>query len=49
MRNKGLQILALIALAAAFGLSAKSVAPTLKKATEFDLPGLRENGSTISR
>ena len=39
MRNKGLQILALIALAAAFGLSAKSVAPTLKKATEFDLPG----------
>src|SRR6266852_3921115 len=39
MRNKGLQLLALIALAAAFGLSAKSVAPTLKKVTEFDLPG----------
>ncbi len=39
MQNKGLQLLGLIALTAAFGLSAKSVAPTLKKVTEFDLPG----------
>jgi len=39
MRNKGLQLLALIALTGALGLSAKSVAPTLKKVTEFDLPG----------
>ncbi len=48
MQNKGLQLLGLIALTAAFGLSAKSVAPTLKKVTEFDLPGPRANGSTIS-
>jgi len=31
MRNKGLQILALIAMTGALGCSAKSVAPTLKK------------------
>ena len=39
MRNKGLHVLGLIALAGTLGLSAKSVAPTLKKVTEFDLPG----------
>src|SRR5438445_9514744 len=39
MRNKGIQFLGLIALTGALGLSAKSVALTLKKVTEFDLPG----------
>jgi|SRR5882724_2506188 len=39
MRNKGLEFLGLIALTGALGLSAKSIAPTLKKVTEFDLPG----------
>jgi DNA-binding beta-propeller fold protein YncE len=39
MRNKGLYLLGLIVLIGALGLSAKSGAPTLKKVTEFDLPG----------
>src|SRR5260370_15407170 len=39
MLNKGLKFLGLIRLTGALGLSAKSVAPTLKKVTEFDLPG----------
>src|SRR5438445_12754070 len=38
MRNKGLHVLGLIAMAGTLGLSAKSVAPTLKKVTECDLP-----------
>ena len=39
MRNKGLLFLGIIALTGALGLSAKLGAPTLKKVTEFDLPG----------
>ena len=39
MRNKGLLFLGIIALTGALGLSAKPGAPTLKKVTEFDLPG----------
>ena len=39
MRNEGGRCLGIIALAAAMGLSAKPSAPTLKKATAFDLPG----------
>src|SRR3989441_3547767 len=39
MRNKGLLFLGIIALTGALGLSTKPGAPTLKKVTEFDLPG----------
>ena len=39
MRNKGLLFLGVIALTGALGLSAKPGALTLKKVTEFDLPG----------
>ncbi len=39
MRNRGLLLLGLIALTGALVLAAKSSAPTLKKVTEFDLPG----------
>jgi YVTN family beta-propeller protein len=39
MRDKGLLFLAFIVLTGALGLSARPRAPTLKKVTEFDLPG----------
>jgi DNA-binding beta-propeller fold protein YncE len=39
MRNKGLLFLAIMVLTGALGLSARPGAPTLKKVTEFDLPG----------
>ena len=39
MRNRGSLLLGIIALTGALGLSAKPGAPTLKKVTEFDLPG----------
>src|SRR5467141_1747195 len=39
MRNKGLMFLGIIALTGSLGLSAKPAGPTLKKMTEFDLPG----------
>jgi DNA-binding beta-propeller fold protein YncE len=39
MRNKGLLVLGFIALIGTLGLSAKPGATTLKKVTEFDLPG----------
>src|SRR5258708_24499592 len=39
MRNKGLMFLGIIALTGSLGLSAKPGGPTLKKMTEFDLPG----------
>jgi DNA-binding beta-propeller fold protein YncE len=39
MRNRGWLFFGFIALTAALGLSAKPSAPTLKKATAFDLPG----------
>lgn len=39
MQNKDLLFLIFIALTGAWGLSAKPDAPTLKKVTEFDLPG----------
>src|SRR6266850_725467 len=39
MRNKGLLFLGIIALTGSLGLSAKPAGPTLKKMTEFDLPG----------
>jgi YVTN family beta-propeller protein len=39
MRKKGLLFLAFIVLTGALGLSARPGAPTLKKVTEFDLPG----------
>jgi DNA-binding beta-propeller fold protein YncE len=39
VQQKSLQLLALIALTWILGLSAKSAAHTLKKVTEFDLPG----------
>lgn len=39
MRNKGLLFATFIALTGALGLFARPAAPTLKKLTEFDLPG----------
>ena len=39
MRQKGLLLLGFIVLTGALGLSARPGAPTLKKVTEFDLPG----------
>jgi len=39
MRNKGLMFLGIIAITGALALSAKPGTPTLKKVTEFDLPG----------
>jgi len=39
MPNKALPFLGIIALTGALGLSADPGAPTLKKVTEFDLPG----------
>jgi hypothetical protein len=39
MRNKGLLFLGFIALVGAWELSARPGAPTLKKMSEFDLPG----------
>ncbi len=39
MRNQRMLMIGLIALSGALGLTAKSAAPTLKKVTEFDLPG----------
>src|SRR6266702_6853816 len=39
MQNKGLLFLGFITLTGALGLSAKPGTPTLKKVTEFDLPG----------
>src|SRR5260370_21349572 len=39
MRSKGVVLLGIIGLTGALGLSAKPGAPTLKKVTEFDLPG----------
>src|SRR5712672_877875 len=39
MRNQGMVMIGLIALSGALGLTAMPTAPTLKKVTEFDLPG----------
>jgi DNA-binding beta-propeller fold protein YncE len=39
MQRKGLQLLGLIAITGVFTLSGKSAGPSLKKVTEFDLPG----------
>src|SRR5260370_15640361 len=39
MRNKGLLFIGFIAFVEAWGLAAKPDTPTLKKVTEFDLPG----------
>ena len=39
MRNKRLLLLQTIALTGALGIFAKPGAPTLKKVTEYDLPG----------
>jgi DNA-binding beta-propeller fold protein YncE len=39
MRNSALTLLGVLALTGAFGLLAKSSAPTLKKVAEYDLPG----------
>jgi DNA-binding beta-propeller fold protein YncE len=39
MKNKCLLCIGLLSLSGVFGLSANSVGPTLKKVTEFDLPG----------
>jgi DNA-binding beta-propeller fold protein YncE len=39
MRNSALTLLGLLPLTGAFGLLAKSSAPTLKKVAEYDLPG----------
>ncbi len=39
MQNKALLLLGFITLAGTLGLSAKPGTPTLKKVTEFDLPG----------
>ena len=39
MRNNGLWLLTLIATAGTVALSAKPTRPSLKKVTEFDLPG----------
>jgi hypothetical protein len=39
MKYKGWHLLGLIVLTGALGLAANSVGPTLKKVTEFDLPG----------
>src|SRR3984957_2401351 len=39
MKKKTLLFLGFITVAAAFGVSAKPTSPTLKKVTEFDLPG----------
>src|SRR5712672_3970156 len=39
MRNQGMVMIGLIALSGALGLTAMPTTPTLKKVTEFDLPG----------
>jgi len=39
MRNQRMLMIGLIALSGAMGLTAMPTTPTLKKVTEFDLPG----------